>query len=101
MLEPVEVERVIGRATVLAVFPASKLGRVAGCRVTEGELHRNAKVRLYRGTDLVFEGEMASCGMKEDVHEIGWLNVASASRASRISRSGRSSATPWKSGKPA
>jgi translation initiation factor IF-2 len=71
MLEPVEVERVIGRAAVLAVFPASKLGRVAGCRVTEGELHRNAKVRLYRGTDLVFEGEMASLRHeKEDVREI-------------------------------
>ncbi|HEY5984594.1 MAG TPA: translation initiation factor IF-2 [Anaerolineales bacterium] len=71
MLAPVEVERVIGRATVLAVFPASKLGRVAGCRVTEGELHRNAKVRLYRGTDLVFEGEMASLRHeKEDVREI-------------------------------
>jgi len=71
MLEPEEVERVIGRATVLAVFPASKLGRVAGCRVTEGELHRNAKVRLFRGEDLLFEGEMASLRHeKEDVREI-------------------------------
>jgi translation initiation factor IF-2 len=71
MLEPQEVERIIGRATVLAVFPASKLGRVAGCRVTEGELHRNAKVRLFRGEDLVFEGEMASLRHeKEDVREI-------------------------------
>jgi translation initiation factor IF-2 len=71
MLEPVEVEKVIGRAAVLAVFPASKLGRVAGCRVNEGELHRNARVRLFRGTDLVFEGEMASLRHeKEDVREI-------------------------------
>ncbi len=71
MLEPTIVEKVIGRANVLAVFPASKLGRVAGCRVTEGELRRNAKVRLYRGTDLVFEGEMASLRHeKEDVREI-------------------------------
>jgi translation initiation factor IF-2 len=71
MLEPTVVEKIIGRASVLAVFPASKLGRVAGCRVTEGELHRNAKVRLYRGTDLVFEGEMASLRHeKEDVREI-------------------------------
>jgi translation initiation factor IF-2 len=71
MLEPEVVEKVIGRATVLAVFQASKLGRVAGCRVTEGELHRNAKVRLYRGTDLIFEGEMASLRHeKEDVREI-------------------------------
>ena len=71
MLEPDLVERVVGRATVLAVFPASKLGRVAGCRVTEGELRRNSKVRLFRGTDLVFEGEMASLRHeKEDVREI-------------------------------
>jgi translation initiation factor IF-2 len=71
MLEPVEVEKIIGKATVLAVFPASKLGRVAGCRVTEGELHRNARVRLFRGTDLVFEGEMASLRHeKEDMREI-------------------------------
>jgi len=71
MLEPVIVEKVIGRAQVLAVFSASKLGRVAGCRVIDGELRRNAKVRLYRGTDLVFEGEMASLRHeKEDVREI-------------------------------
>ena len=54
MLEPEIVEKVIGRAQVLAVFTASKLGKVAGCRVTEGELRRNAKVRLYRGSDIVF-----------------------------------------------
>jgi translation initiation factor IF-2 len=71
MLEPEIVEKVIGRANVLAVFSASKLGRVAGCRVTEGELRRNAKVRLFRGSDVVFEGEMASLRHeKEDVREI-------------------------------
>jgi len=71
MLEPVVVEKVIGRAQVLAVFSASKLGRVAGCRVVDGELRRNSKVRLYRGTDLIYEGEMASLRHeKEDVREI-------------------------------
>src|SRR5512146_2406000 len=71
MLEPEVVEKVVGRANVLAVFSASKLGRVAGCRVTEGELRRNAKVRLYRGPDMVYEGEMASLRHeKEDVREI-------------------------------
>jgi translation initiation factor IF-2 len=71
MLEPVVTEKVIGRANVLAVFSASKLGRVAGCRVVEGELRRNAKVRLYRGQDVVFEGEMASLRHeKDDVREI-------------------------------
>jgi translation initiation factor IF-2 len=71
MLEPVVQERIIGRAQVLAVFNASKFGKVAGCRVTEGELRRNAKVRLYRGGDIVYEGDMASLRHeKEDVKEI-------------------------------
>jgi translation initiation factor IF-2 len=71
MLEPETTERVIGRAQVLAVFSASKFGKVAGCRVTEGELRRNARVRLYRGTDLVFEGEMGSLRHeKDDVREV-------------------------------
>ncbi|HZJ25310.1 MAG TPA: translation initiation factor IF-2, partial [Anaerolineales bacterium] len=60
MLEPEVKEKVIGRAQVLQVFTASKFGKVAGCKVTEGELRRNAKVRLYRGTDIVFEGDMGS-----------------------------------------
>jgi translation initiation factor IF-2 len=71
MLEPVMEERIIGRAEVLAVFPISKVGKVAGCRVREGELRRNAKVRMYRGDDLVYEGEMASLKHeKDDVREI-------------------------------
>jgi translation initiation factor IF-2 len=71
MLEPVLTEKVIGRAEVLAVFPISKIGKIAGCKVREGELRRNAKVRLYRGDDLVYEGEMASLKHeKEDVREI-------------------------------
>ena len=71
MLEPVVTEKTIGRAQVLAVFAASKFGKVAGCRVTDGELRRNAKVRLYRGTDLVYEGDMGSLRHeKEDVKEV-------------------------------
>jgi len=71
MLEPETKEQVIGRAQVLAVFTASKFGKVAGCKVTEGELRRNARVRLYRGTDLVYEGEMGSLRHeKDDVREV-------------------------------
>ena len=71
MLAPEIIEKVTGKAQVLAVFSASKFGKVAGCRVTEGELRRNARVRVYRGTDMVFEGEMASLRHeKEDVREI-------------------------------
>jgi translation initiation factor IF-2 len=71
MLEPKVKEKIIGRAQVLQVFSASKFGKVAGCRVTEGELRRNAKVKLYRGTDLIFEGDMGSLRHeKEDVREV-------------------------------
>jgi translation initiation factor IF-2 len=71
MLEPVIVEKVIGRAQVLAVFSASRLGRVAGCKVTDGELRRNARIRLYRGGDMLYEGDLASLRHeKEDVKEM-------------------------------
>jgi len=71
MLQPEFVEKVIGRANVLAVFPISKVGKIAGCRVVEGEIRRNAKVRLFRGQDLVYQGEISSLKHeKEDVREV-------------------------------
>jgi translation initiation factor IF-2 len=71
MLEPESVAKVIGKAEVLAVFPISKVGKIAGCRVREGVLRRNAKVRLYRDDDLLYEGEMSSLKHeKEDEREL-------------------------------
>lgn len=71
MLEPELVERVIGRAQVLQVFTASKFGRVAGCKCTDGELRRGAKVRLYRDKDIIYEGDLSSLRHeKDDVREI-------------------------------
>ena len=71
MLEPEIIEKILGKATVLKVFEASKFGRVAGCKVIEGELRRGAKVRLNRGTDVVYEGDLSSLRHeKEDAKEI-------------------------------
>ncbi len=71
MLQPEFVEKVVGKASVLAVFPISKIGKIAGCRVTEGELRRNGKIRLRRGNDIVFEGEVSSLKHeKDDVREV-------------------------------
>ncbi len=71
MLEPDYVEKTLGKATVLQVFTASKFGRVAGCRVIDGELKRGAKVRLYRNSDIVYEGDLSSLRHeKDDVKEI-------------------------------
>ena len=71
MLEPEFTERHVGKAQVLAVFPISKVGKIAGCRVLDGELRRNGKIRLLRGNDIVFEGEVASLRHeKDDVREV-------------------------------
>ena len=47
LLDPEERKVVVGRARVLAVFKASRLGQVAGCRVLDGELRRNGKMRVH------------------------------------------------------
>ena len=71
LLEPEERKVVIGRAEILAVFPASKLGQVAGCRVIEGELRRNGQMRLIRDDETIFEGDVASLKRhQEDVREV-------------------------------
>lgn len=71
MLAPEFSEKVIGKAEVLQIFPISKIGKIAGCRVREGEIRRNAKIHIYRGKDIVYEGEIASLKHeKEDVREV-------------------------------
>lgn len=73
LLEPEEREVIIGRAQVLAVFRASRLGQVAGCRVLEGEIRRNGKIRVVRGEDqeTFFEGDVASLKRhQDDVREV-------------------------------
>ena len=71
MLAPEFVEKTLGKAQVLKVFPISKIGKIAGCRVLEGEIRRNGKVRMKRGADIVFEGDLSSLKHeKEDVREV-------------------------------
>jgi translation initiation factor IF-2 len=71
LLGPEKREVVIGRADVRAIFSTSRMGKVAGCAVREGELRRNARIRVMRGSQKLFEGEIASLRHeKEDVREI-------------------------------
>ncbi len=71
MLDPEERQVIIGKAEVLAVFRASRLGQVAGCRVGEGELRRNAKIRVIRNDEVLFEGDFASLKRhQDDVREV-------------------------------
>lgn len=71
MLEPEMQQVVIGRAQVLVVFKISKVGQVAGSKVIEGEMRRNAKVRVVRAGKIVHEGEFGSLKhLQEDVREV-------------------------------
>lgn len=71
LLEPEIKEKTIGTGVVLATFRISKVGAIAGCRVTSGEFRRNAKVRLLREGTIIFEGEFSSLKHeKEDVREV-------------------------------
>lgn len=70
MLEPEFKEVFVGRAEVLAVFKISKIGNIAGCKVTQGEIRRNGKARIHRGDQVIFEGEISSLKHeKDDVKE--------------------------------
>ncbi|MDF1499551.1 MAG: translation initiation factor IF-2 [Anaerolineales bacterium] len=71
MLEP-EIRKVsLGKASVRAVFRIPRVGNIAGCIVTEGELRRNADAQVIRDGEIIFEGPVASLKHeKEDVREI-------------------------------
>jgi translation initiation factor IF-2 len=71
MLEPEEKEIVIGKAEVRAVFRISKIGNVAGCLVIDGEIRRNANIRVIRNDEVLFEGSLSSLKRhQDDVHEV-------------------------------
>jgi len=70
LLEPELVEEPLGEAEVRAVFTIGK-SAVAGCYVTTGKLHRNCRVRVHRGSQVVFEGDLDSLRRnKDDVKEV-------------------------------
>ncbi len=71
LLEPELVERVIGKAAVLATFKVSKGGTAAGCRILTGEFRRNASVRILRDGEEIAKTEVSSLRReKEDVREV-------------------------------
>jgi translation initiation factor IF-2 len=71
LLEPVFREAPLGRAEVLNVFRIPKVGTIAGCRVTDGVLRRDAEVRLMRDGEPVFKGKLTSLKrFKDDVREV-------------------------------
>ena len=71
MLAPERRETFIGYAKVLEVFDISKLGKVAGARVTEGRVERGAGVRLLRDDVVIHEGELSTLKrFKDEVEKV-------------------------------
>jgi translation initiation factor IF-2 len=64
-------ETLIGKVEILQKFKISKVGIVAGCVVSEGKVTRKSKIKVMRGSDLVFEGEIESLKrIKDEVSEV-------------------------------
>jgi len=71
MLEPEQVETALGEAEVLELFRASKIGTIAGSRVTEGRITSNAEARVVRDGTVVWTGKVGSLRrFKDDVREV-------------------------------
>jgi translation initiation factor IF-2 len=71
MLEAVEVEETLGEAEIKQTFKASKVGRIAGCIVTEGKVSRDAGVRLIREGTVIWTGKLGSLRrFKDNVQEV-------------------------------
>ncbi len=71
MLAPEFKQEIIGLAEVRDVFKSPKLGAIAGCMVTEGQIKRNAPIRVLRDNVVIYEGELESLRrFKDDVQEV-------------------------------
>jgi translation initiation factor IF-2 len=71
LLEAIEVEEAVGEAEIKQTFKASKVGRIAGCIVTEGRASRTAGVRLVRQGTVIWTGKLGSLRrFKDNVQEV-------------------------------
>ncbi len=71
LLAPTLRERLLGNASIREVFNITRVGRVAGCMVTEGTVRRGAKVRLLRDNVVIHEGALKTLKrFKDEVREV-------------------------------
>ncbi|MGB6283067.1 MAG: translation initiation factor IF-2, partial [Xanthobacteraceae bacterium] len=71
LLAPTLRETMLGNAVILEVFKVSKVGNVAGCRVTDGTVERGANVRLIRDSVVVHQGKLSQLKrFKDDAREV-------------------------------
>ncbi len=71
LLTPELREKMLGNALILEVFNITKVGKVAGCRVTDGTVERGANVRLIRDSIVIHEGKLSTLKrFKDEVKEV-------------------------------
>ena len=71
LLPPTLRETMLGNAEVLEVFDVSKIGKVAGCRVTNGKVERGQHVRLIRDNVVIHEGKLSTLKrFKDEAREV-------------------------------
>ncbi|MBT9291622.1 translation initiation factor IF-2, partial [Prosthecodimorpha staleyi] len=71
MLPPLLRETMLGNARILEIFAVSKVGKVAGCLVTDGTVERGANVRLIRDNVVIHEGKLSQLKrFKDDAKEV-------------------------------
>jgi len=71
LLAPTLRETMLGNALILEIFKVSKVGNVAGCRVTDGVVERGANVRLIRDNVVVHQGKLSQLKrFKDDAREV-------------------------------
>ena len=72
LLPPTLRETMLGNAQILEIFKVSKVGNIAGCKVTDGVVERGANVRLIRDNVVIHEGKLSQLKrFKDDVREVG------------------------------
>jgi translation initiation factor IF-2 len=71
LLTPELRETMLGNAQILEIFAVSKVGKIAGCRVTDGKVERGANVRLIRDNVVIHEGKLSQLKrFKDDAREV-------------------------------
>jgi len=71
LLPPTLRETMLGNAQILEIFKVSKVGNIAGCRVTDGTVERGANVRLIRDNVVIHEGKLSQLKrFKDDAKEV-------------------------------
>jgi translation initiation factor IF-2 len=71
LLAPTLRETMLGNAQILEIFTVSKVGKIAGCRVTDGKVERGANVRLIRDNVVIHEGKLSQLKrFKDDAREV-------------------------------